>query len=62
MNQQIDQFADELAYTFKQYPELGEAIMELYELSDGRVFSIDTINDTLKKSFGWATHLNQQGS
>ena len=60
LNTEIDQFADELAYSFKRYPELGEAIMELYELTDGRVFSIDTINDTLKKSFGWASPFKSQ--
>lgn len=60
LNQQIDQFGDELAYSFKQYPELGEAIMELYELTDGRVFGIETINDTLRKSFGWANPFKSQ--
>ena len=35
LNQEINTFTDQLQYSFKQYPELGEAIMELYELTDG---------------------------
>ena len=60
LNREIDQFGDELAYSFKQYPELGDAILELYELTAGRVYGIDTINDTLKKSFGWASPFKAQ--
>ena len=57
LNREIDTFINQLDYSFKNYPELGEAIMELYELTDGRVFDIETINSTLKKSFGWSNPL-----
>ena len=57
LNGEIDTFINQLDYSFKNYPELGEAIMELYELTDGRVFDIETINSTLKKSFGWSNPL-----
>ena len=38
-------------YTYKNYPELGEAIMEMYEMSDGRV-GIDTVNNTVVALLG----------
>lgn len=50
LNREIDTFADDLMYTFDNYPELGEAIMEMFELTDGRVFNIETVEQTFKKS------------
>lgn len=49
---EIDKFATDMQWAFNEYPELGEAIMELYEITDGRVFDITSINTSLQKSFG----------
>ena len=49
---EIDKFANDMQWAFDNYPELGDAIMELYEVTDGRVFDIMTVNSSLQKSFG----------
>lgn len=52
LNTEIDRFANDLKWAFDNEPELGEAIMELYEITDGRVFDISTVNASLQKSLG----------
>lgn len=52
LDAEINKFANDMQWAFDEYPELGEAIMELYEITDGRVFDITTINTSLQKSFG----------
>ena len=37
LNREIDGFAADMQYTFNNYPELGEAIMELWEMTDSGV-------------------------
>ena len=52
LDAEIDKFANDLKWAFDNEPELGEAIMELYEITDGRVFDISTVNASLQKSLG----------
>jgi hypothetical protein len=52
LDAEIDKFANDMQWAFDNYPELGDAIMELYEVTDGRVFDIMTVNSSLQKSFG----------
>ena len=52
LDSEIDKFATDMQWAFDNYPELGDSIMELYEITDGRVFDIATINSSLQKSFG----------
>lgn len=52
LDAEIDKFATDMQWAFEEYPELGESIMELYEITDGRVFDITSINSSLQKSFG----------
>ena len=54
VNSEIDQSMKDLKWAFKNEPELGNAIMELYEATDGRVFDIKTIQDTANQSLAWA--------
>ena len=54
VNSEIDQAIIDLKWTFKNDPELGKAIMELYEATDGRVYDISTIQDTANQSLKWS--------
>ena len=51
LNQEIAQFGRDLDFIYRDYPELGEVISEMVELTDGRVFTIDALNETMANSF-----------
>ena len=53
-NEEINQAMLDLKWTFNNDPELGRAIMELYEATDGRVYDISTIQDTANQSLKWS--------
>ncbi len=51
LNLEIAQFGRDLDFIYKDYPELGEALSEMIEVTDGRVFTIDALNETMANSF-----------
>ena len=51
LNREIGQFGRDMDFIYKEYPELGEALAELVEQTDGRVFTIDALNETMANSF-----------
>ena len=48
---EIAQFGRDLDFIFKEYPELGDALAEMIEVTDGRVFTLDALNETMANSF-----------
>ena len=51
LNLEIAQFGRDLDFIFKEYPELGDALAEMIEVTDGRVFTLDALNETMANSF-----------
>ena len=51
LTQEIAEFGRDLDFMYREYPELGEVVGELLELTDGRQFTIGALNETMAKSF-----------
>ena len=51
LSHEIAEFGRDLDFINNEYPELGEVISELLEMTDGRQFTISALNETMAKSF-----------
>ena len=51
LSREIAEFGRDLDFMYKEYPELGEVISEMIELTDGRSFTINALNETMANSF-----------
>ena len=51
IQREVEVFGENLDYLNNSYPKTAEALMELYELSDGRINSIQRMNEEIQHSF-----------
>ena len=51
LKREIGEFGRDMDFIYKEYPELGDALAEIMELTDGRVFTINALNETMANSF-----------
>jgi hypothetical protein len=51
IQREVEVFGENLDYLNNTYPKSAEALMELYELTDGRVNSIQKLNDEIQYAF-----------